>query len=875
MPPEVSNTPDKPTETKDSAFHKLCNEAYDIAKEIGHGFGHEVVKPLVGTAQIVTGQTGNEIDPKTPEQSTVGYMVGSFAGQATDFLAVQVLAKKIGVTPKLTGIIASGVLGSLNTTESGGHTLASVEERLQNFAVGAGSMAAYEGGSTGLRKAGLNQGLGKGLLREATAGLGAGLVSAQSNSLLKKHEFADATTTAEAMIGWAAMGSAFHLGGAGLGKLSAELKPEFLIRAGKLEPTATTEGGPTREFIMTSGKEKVDAFKASNERGTTVTVRELLKGDDGSVSLGSRQNMLVQHLSSTEGDGRLLPAAQKADLIATCHPENLTVTTRAKHVFANQEGNVWMFTGKDNRLLLSSGDVPINVTNVNGYKEPFKLNRGDTTIYAMAPLLVGNPNDMDSDESKAAMADFRRQLKEAKALKMDGISMDMWWGMFNKEKGKFDFSYPQLLVNEVKAAGLDVAAVLSFHKCGGNVGDTENIPIPEWVWKDLADKFGTTDLNVGKFKSEQGHYSDEYIQGWADKHAINYYADAMAAFRDHFRDQAPFISEVNISLGPSGEMRYPSYNSHDVGTGYPTRGGFQGYSDLAKIDFREWTLQKYGSAQAAGNAWNIKDLTNDRINPPDDANSFFDQNNQSNTQYGKDLVDWYNQSLVAHGKRVMTQATQIFGAADSPFLGTPIGAKVPGVHWRMGWRDGNNVYFSDRKAEINAGLITTSSPWTEDNAYGYQNILNMMKELQPAGKGVGSPVIPSYTCLELPDGQDGPDAQSLPHTAATRFGIAAKRMGLLLRGENALSGTLYNGADWDLMDDQVVTSLQPGRFYNGLTLLRLHDVVDNPVAREKVSGLIKAIHADQVNWQTLAPEALKAAKQPMQQPVREPAMAGQ
>ncbi|WP_421022069.1 hypothetical protein, partial [Klebsiella pneumoniae] len=76
---------------------------------------------------------------------------------------------------------------------------------------------------------------------------------------------------------------------------------------------------------------------------------------------------------------------------------------------------------------------------------------------------------------------------------------------------------------------------------------------------------------------------------------------------------------------------------------------------------------------------------------------------------------------------------------------------------------------------------------------------------------------------------------SLPHTAATRFGQAARKLGLSLKGENALSGTLYNGYDWDLMDDEVITPLNPGRYYSGLTLLRLHDVVDNPIGREKVT----------------------------------------
>jgi beta-amylase len=848
-PPKPEAVKEAPKETGLSA---AWHDAYDFVKTAKDGFCHEVVKPFVGATQIVTGQTGAEIDPQTAEKSTVAYSIGSMAGQATDFLAMQVVAKKLGITPKVTSIIASGTLAALNTTDAGGHTLASIKERGENFLVGAVSMAAYEGANAGLRHEGLRSGLGNGLLREAGSGAFAGYVSANANSLIKTGELADEKTTYTSMLGWAAAGAAFHAVGAGASRLTSELKPELMARTGRLQATPV-EGGTAREFVVTSGKADLDSFTSSNARGTNVTVREILPGENGKVTLGSRQNMLVQHLSANEGDGRLLPGAKRADVIATCHPENLSEATRAKHVFSEKQGNVWLFKGNDNRLLLSAGETPVNVTNVNGYKEPFKLNRGETTIFAMAPLLVGNPSDMNSPESQAALADYRRQLQEAKQLKIDGVSMDFWWGMVNKEKGKFDFSYFHLFTDEVIKAGLDVATVLSFHQCGGNVGDTENIPIPQWVWKDIAEKLGSTDENIGKFKSEQGHYSPEYIQGWADKVAVNYYADVMNAYRDSFKAKAPYISEVNISLGPSGEMRYPSYNSHDQNVGYPTRGAFQGYSDLAVQDFRNWALAKYGNADAVGNAWGIKDLKPEDIRPPQDANGFFDRADHINTKYGQDLIDWYNGSLVQHGKTVLSKAVEIFGAPDSPFLGTAVGGKIPGVHWRMGWRNGDNVTFSDRAAEVNAGLIRTSQPWTAENAYGYANILNMFKSLQPAKPGISSPVIPSYTCLELPDGQDGPAAQSLPHTAATRFGIAAKQWGLMLRGENALSGTLYNGADWDLMDNQVITSLQPERFYNGLTLLRLHDVVDNPVGRQHVSDLIRAIHATTNVQQQMTP----------------------
>lgn len=33
----------------------------------------------------------------------------------------------------------------------------------------------------------------------------------------------------------------------------------------------------------------------------------------------------------------------------------------------------------------------------------------------------------------------------------------------------------------VQGAGLEYHPVMSFHQCGGNVGDACNIPLPSWV----------------------------------------------------------------------------------------------------------------------------------------------------------------------------------------------------------------------------------------------------------------------------------------------------------------------------------------------------------------------------------------------------------
>src|SRR5690606_36952010 len=106
------------------------------------------------------------------------------------------------------------------------------------------------------------------------------------------------------------------------------------------------------------------------------------------------------------------------------------------------------------------------------------------------------------------------------------------------------------------------------------------------------------------------------------------------------------ISEINISMGPAGELRYPSYNSHDMGrTAYPSRGGFQAYSSLAIADFRQAMQQKYRQLAVLNTAWQTRLTGFEQIMPPADGDVFIQSGAHSNTQYGRDFIAWYHQAL--------------------------------------------------------------------------------------------------------------------------------------------------------------------------------------------------------------------------------------
>ncbi len=439
------------------------------------------------------------------------------------------------------------------------------------------------------------------------------------------------------------------------------------------------------------------------------------------------------------------------------------------------------------------------------------------TINVMAPLVVGDPEGPNSEISRHAWSQFDEQLASAKRLGASAVSTDIWWGLVEKSERQYDWSYYDKLSDHIIQAGLLWVPIISLHQCGGNIGDTVNVSLPEWVWTKLALNSDSHDANAFKYVSEQGNASSEYVSCWATDHVLDDYKAFFAAFQAHFSCKAGQIAELNISLGPAGELRFPSYNSHDKNTDYPTRGALQCYSELARKSFVDYVMQKYGNRDGVRQAWGEFE----NIEPPRDVDSFFAHGTHINTQYGRDLFDWYTTSLLNHGRMVLNAAMDTFSTNGATFSGIDIGAKVPGVHWRMGHWEGERLVLSDRLAELNAGLIRTSD-WnsSSDESHGYSQIIGLFRELQSARPGTR--VVLHFTCLEMADGEN----ESLAYQLVRWVGTEAARQGVSIKGENALNYTLYVADSWKRL--RAALSL-----YEGLTILRITDVVGNDVARRE------------------------------------------
>ncbi|GGX41509.1 family 14 glycosylhydrolase [Saccharospirillum salsuginis] len=398
---------------------------------------------------------------------------------------------------------------------------------------------------------------------------------------------------------------------------------------------------------------------------------------------------------------------------------------------------------------------------------------------------------------------FEQQLSTAKNMGVTAVSVDVWWG---KVEGagdqQFDWGYYDDLFNRITSAGLDVVPIMSFHQCGGNVGDTCDIPIPGWIWNHYS--VPGSDL---RYKSEQGNESWETVSLWADHLVLGEYQEFMEAFEARYAYMADDILELNVSMGPAGELRYPSYNSHDTGSGYPTRGAFQSYSDPAKADFQNWAIDKYGSLSGVNSAWGTSMTQTSQIQPPADATYFVESGDQFNTQYGRDFVRWYHDSLMQHGHNMMDTALVGF---DGAFADVELGMKIPGIHWKMSATD-----YTKRSAEIAAGLIPSDVDLDSSaTGHGYSDIVGIPASYQHLDRGV----VLHFTALEMNDDPYG-GGQSLAQTLVFWVAEEAANQGVPIKGENALAGGATTDTGWDNIENAFDYAS-----YSGMTVLRINQV---------------------------------------------------
>lgn len=347
-------------------------------------------------------------------------------------------------------------------------------------------------------------------------------------------------------------------------------------------------------------------------------------------------------------------------------------------------------------------------------------------------------------------------LMALKSAGVEGVMVDAWWGLVEKDgPQKYNWDGYAELVQMVQKHGLKLQVVMSFHQCGGNVGDSCSIPLPPWVLEEISNN---PDL---VYTDKSGRRNPEYISLGCDslpvlrgRTPIQVYSDFMRSFRDRFSDYlGRVIVEIQVGMGPCGELRYPAYPESNGTWRFPGIGEFQCYDKYMKASLQA-AAQDMGQKEWGGGGPHDSGQYHQF---PEDT-GFFKREGTWNTPYGEFFLEWYSAKLIEHGDKIL-------GAAETVFQGTGanLSGKVAGIHWHYNTRS--------HAAELTAGYYNTR------NKNGYLEIARMF------GK---HGVILNFTCMEMKDGEQPGHANCSPEGLVQQVKLATQIAGIELAGENAL-----------------------------------------------------------------------------------------
>lgn len=432
-------------------------------------------------------------------------------------------------------------------------------------------------------------------------------------------------------------------------------------------------------------------------------------------------------------------------------------------------------------------------------------------IYVMLPLGVITNDNVLEDKDK-----LESQLKELKAAGVDGIMVDVWWGIIeSKGPRQYDWSAYRSLFELIQQYELKLQAIMSFHQCGGNVGDVVTIPIPKWVLE-----IGETNPDIF-YTNRSGNRNKEYLTIGVDhkplfdgRTAIEIYSDYMKSFRKNMFDflEAGVIIDIEVGLGPAGELRYPSY-PESQGWVFPGIGEFQCYDKYLKAEFKE-------AATASGHPeWELPDNAGTYNDKPE-STEFFKTNGTYLSEQGNFFLTWYSNKLMFHGDEILDEA-------NKAFLGCKVklAAKVSGIHW---W------YLADNHAaELTAGYYNLN------DRDGYRPIARILS------RHYG---ILNFTCLEMRNSEQDAAAKCGPQELVQQVLSGGWRENIEVAGENALSrydATAYNQILLNARPNGVNKEGPPKLRMYGVTYLRLSDdlLAENNFKIFKI--FVKKMHADQ------------------------------
>ncbi|KAA8497044.1 Beta-amylase 1, chloroplastic [Porphyridium purpureum] len=392
-------------------------------------------------------------------------------------------------------------------------------------------------------------------------------------------------------------------------------------------------------------------------------------------------------------------------------------------------------------------------------------------VYVMFPLEFG----LDDAEQPVGFAEMVEEGLQFLAS-MDGVAgimVDVWWGPCEPQPGKYVFDKYLRLAQRCKELGLHIQATMSFHQCGGNVGDTAYIPLPQWV-RECATR------EDAWYMDYQGDQDFEYICCLADHEPILHgrtpvqcYADFVCAFcvqLEPFMGKAPVVTEIQIGCGPCGEVRFPSYRMHKGKWSFPGIGSFQCFDRRMRQSLQQ-------SVKQQGKPELFAEPVVCRYNDTLQSSEFFGTHSSELPQYsserGRFFMEWYSECLVKHMNDVLGACYKEISAL--PFSSNPprLSIKISGVHWYHNTRC--------KPAEACAGY------YVSDSYDFYARVASSLAALREAYPAFEPPIF-NFTCLEMLNRRQPSGARCDPENLVRHVLRVCRAHGVVVAGENAIEG---------------------------------------------------------------------------------------
>ncbi|CAK7356239.1 unnamed protein product [Dovyalis caffra] len=402
-------------------------------------------------------------------------------------------------------------------------------------------------------------------------------------------------------------------------------------------------------------------------------------------------------------------------------------------------------------ILMTEGSKSRKWEKLHAISSSHSSNDSSVPVFVMLPLdtitIGGNLN-----KPRAMNA----SLMALRSAGVEGVMVDAWWGLVEKDGPlKYNWEGYAELLQLVQKHGLKLQVVMSFHQCGGNVGDSSSIPLPPWVLEEMSKN---PDL---VYTDRSGRRNPEYISLGCDslpllrgRTPIQVYSDYMRSFHNRFKDYlGEVIMEIQVGMGPCGELRYPAYPESNGTWRFPGIGEFQCYDKYMRASL-EASAEKIGKKDWGQGGPH----DSGQYNQFPDETGFFQRDGTWNTEYGQFFLEWYSGKLLDHGEKILTAAEGIFQGT-----GAKLSGKVAGIHWHYRTRS--------HAAELTAGYYNTR------HHDGYLPIARMF------GK---HGAVFNFTCMEMRDGEQPAHANCSPEGLVQQVKMATRTARIELAGENAL-----------------------------------------------------------------------------------------